>query len=143
MYTALTQNQAKAMDDWKSFAMELWGLSVTTWTPLPERAGKLPEPLQYDTLHDGLVELETGQRQIVLQCLSCYQAGKASAATVISTIRTLGSKSKTFKSIFDDLSDSDRDSSTSDESVTFDDDSSDTEEAVPPSEPVDKDCHKL
>jgi hypothetical protein len=62
-----------AMDDWKVFAMELWGLSVTTWTPLPERAGKLPEPLEYDTLHDGLVELETGQRHMVIQCISCYQ----------------------------------------------------------------------
>ncbi len=55
------------------FAMELWGLSVTTWSPLPERAGKLPEPLEYDTLQDGLVELENGQRHMVLQCLSCYQ----------------------------------------------------------------------
>jgi hypothetical protein len=61
------------MDDWKSFAMELWGLSVTTWTPLPERAGSLPAPLEYDTLLDGLVELEAGQRHMVLQCLSCYQ----------------------------------------------------------------------
>ncbi len=61
------------MDDWKSFAMEMWGLSVTAWTPLPERAGKLPEPLEYDTLQDGLVELQSGQRHMVLQCLSCYQ----------------------------------------------------------------------
>ncbi len=67
-----------AMDDWKSFAMELWGLSVTSWTPLPERAGKLPEPLEYDTLQDGLVELEIGQRHMVLQCLSCYQVAHAS-----------------------------------------------------------------
>ena len=60
-------------DDWNAFAMELWGLSVATWTPIPERAGKLPEPLEYDTLHDGLVELEAGQRHMVIQCLSCYQ----------------------------------------------------------------------
>ena len=62
-----------AHDDWKEFAMELWGISITSWTPIPERAENLPAPLEYDTLQDGLVELTTGQRHMVLQCLSCYQ----------------------------------------------------------------------
>ena len=62
-----------AVDDWKQFAMELWGLTISTWEPDPERDGKLPEPLEYDVLQDGLVELESEQRQHVLQCLSCYQ----------------------------------------------------------------------
>ena len=68
-------------DDWTAFAMELWGLSVATWTPIPERAGKLPEPLEYDTLHDGLVELEAGQRQMVIQCMSCYQVTEDTSCT--------------------------------------------------------------
>ena len=138
------------MDDWKSFAMELWGLSVTTWAPVPERAGKLPEPLEYDTLQDGLVELDPGQRHMVLQCLSCYQvsflpvdedarflciallkhlkysdalqAGRTSASTVISTIRTLKSKSKTFKSIFDDLCSDSESIASDDSSSTFHED---------------------
>jgi hypothetical protein len=62
-------------DHWKAFAMELWGLSVSTWDPIPERAGKLPEPLEYDTIHDGLVELETGERCLVIQMVSGYQVG--------------------------------------------------------------------
>ena len=62
-----------AHDDWNAFAMELWGLSVSTCAPIAERAGKLPEPLEYDTLHDGLVELEAGQRHMVLESLSSYQ----------------------------------------------------------------------
>ena len=61
------------MDDWNAFAMELWGLSIAKWTPIPEREGKLPKPLEYDVLQDGLVELGSGQRHMVLQCLSCYQ----------------------------------------------------------------------
>ena len=124
-------------NDWKEFAMELWGLSVSTWDPIPERAGTLPEPLEYDTIHDGLVELETGERCLVIQTVSgyqvvfrfplstplfaislqdkgvgqsfscaliqaCMQAGKTSAEDLISTIRTLATKSETFKSIFDD-----------------------------------------
>jgi hypothetical protein len=60
-------------DNWAQFAMELWGLSIASWRPMPERAGALPAPLDYDTLHDGLVELEMGQRHMVLQSLSCYQ----------------------------------------------------------------------
>jgi hypothetical protein len=60
-------------DDWSAFAMELWGLSIVARTPIPERAGRLPEPLEYDTLQDGLMELEIGQLHMVLQCLSCYQ----------------------------------------------------------------------
>ena len=87
-------------DDWNAFAMELWGLSVATWTPIPERAGRLPEPLEYDTLHDGLVELQAGQRHMVIQCLSCYQAGKMSAEDVLQILRPLASHSKTFSSIF-------------------------------------------
>ena len=75
-------------------------------------------------------------RLISLHCLDpsadeiyFSQAGKASAATVISTIRSLKSKSKTFKSIFDDTS-SESDSCTSDgESMILDDDSTDTEES--------------
>jgi hypothetical protein len=63
------------MDDWKEFAMELWGLSVSTWDPIPERAGKLPEPLEYDIIHDGLIELETGERCLVIQTVSGYQVG--------------------------------------------------------------------
>jgi hypothetical protein len=61
------------IDDWNQFAQELWGLSVATWAPDPERDGKLPEPLDYDVLQDGLVELEVEQRQDLLQRLSCYQ----------------------------------------------------------------------
>jgi hypothetical protein len=62
-------------DDWKDFAMELWGLSVSTWDPIPEREGTLPEPLEYDTIHDGLIELETGERCLVIQSVSGYQVG--------------------------------------------------------------------
>ncbi len=65
-------------DHWKAFAMELWGLSVLTWDPIPERAGKLPEPLDYDTIHEGLVELETGERCLVIQTVSGYQVCKPS-----------------------------------------------------------------
>ena len=72
-------------DDWNAFAMELWGLSVATWTPIPEREGKLPEPLEYDTLHDGLVELEAGQRQMVIQCMSCYQVNKTQSSLLVMT----------------------------------------------------------
>ena len=61
-------------DDWQAFALELWGISVQTWAPIPERAGKLPEPLEYDTLHDGLKELNSNQRRILIQCVSSYQA---------------------------------------------------------------------
>ena len=61
------------LDDWNAFAMELWGLSVATWAPVPERKGKLPEPLEYDTLQDGLVELEAVHRHTLLQNLSSYQ----------------------------------------------------------------------
>jgi hypothetical protein len=60
-------------DDWQAFAMELFGLSISSWNPLPERACSLPAPLDYDILHDGLVELETGQQHMVLQTLSSYQ----------------------------------------------------------------------
>jgi hypothetical protein len=63
----------KMEDHWKSFAMELWGLSVMTWDPIPERAGMLPEPLEYDTVHDGLVELEARERCLVIQTISGYQ----------------------------------------------------------------------
>ena len=61
------------LDDWEQFAMELWGITITTWAPDPERDGKLPEPLEYDVLH---VELESEQRKHVLQSLSCYQVIK-------------------------------------------------------------------
>ena len=64
------------LDDWEQFAMELWGITITTWAPDPERDGKLPEPLEYDVLQDGLVELESEQRKHVLQSLSCYQVIK-------------------------------------------------------------------
>ena len=63
------------IDDWKQFAQELWGINIATWEPIPERDGTLPSPLDYDIMQDGLVELEGGQRQMVLQCLSCYQVG--------------------------------------------------------------------
>ena len=61
------------LDDWQQFANELWGLTITTWEADPEREGTLPEPLDYDIMQDALVELESGQRQMVLQELSCYQ----------------------------------------------------------------------
>ena len=61
------------IDDWKQFALELWGIRISTWPPDPERDGTLPLPLDYDVLQDGLVELEIGQRQMVLQSVSCYQ----------------------------------------------------------------------
>jgi hypothetical protein len=38
-----------------------------------ERAGRLPEPLEYDVLQLGLLELNQGQRHVILQGLSCYQ----------------------------------------------------------------------
>jgi hypothetical protein len=62
------------------------------------------------------------------------QAGRTSAATVISTIRSLASKSKAFKSILDNTC-SEREmleSSTSDGiTITFPDDSTDTEDSNP------------
>ena len=61
------------IDDWEQFALELWGITISSWDPDPERDGKLPQPLDYDVLHDGLIELESGQRHTVLQSLSCYQ----------------------------------------------------------------------
>ena len=61
------------LDDWQQFANELWGHTITTWEADPEREGTLPEPLDYDIMQDALVELESGQRQMVLQELSCYQ----------------------------------------------------------------------
>ena len=61
-------------DDWKAFAFEMWGIRLTAWKPLLERAGKLPEPLEYDVLQLGLVELNQAQRHVILQGLSCYQA---------------------------------------------------------------------
>ena len=60
-------------DDWRAFAMEMWGICIASWKPLDERAAKLPEPLEYDVLQIGLVELNQGQRQTVLQAVSCYQ----------------------------------------------------------------------
>jgi hypothetical protein len=72
--TNTTETNIMALhDDWKAFAMELWGISIVSWEPDPERAGKLPAPLEYDTLQDGLMELATRQRHVVLQCLSCFQ----------------------------------------------------------------------
>ena len=53
--------------------MEMWGLQIETWSPDPERAEALPEPLGYDTLNIGLIELDLDERQQVLQSLSCYQ----------------------------------------------------------------------
>ena len=64
-------------DDWQAFAMELFGLSISSWSPLPERASSLPEPLEYEQLHDGLVELEQGEWHMVLECLCCYQVKSA------------------------------------------------------------------
>ena len=60
-------------DDWRAFAMEMWGICIASWKPLDERAAKLPEPLEYDVLQIGLVELNQGQRHTVLQAVSCYQ----------------------------------------------------------------------
>ena len=53
--------------------MELWGLNIETWSAVPERAEVLPDPLGYDTLNDGLIELEMDDRRQVLQGLSSYQ----------------------------------------------------------------------
>ena len=61
-------------DDWNAFASEMWGIRLTAWKPLLERAGKLPEPLEYDVLQAGLVELNQAQRHVILQSLSCHQA---------------------------------------------------------------------
>jgi hypothetical protein len=61
------------LDDWNAYALEMWGISIASWTPLPERAEKLPEPLEYDILQDGLMELEQAERRIILQGVSCYQ----------------------------------------------------------------------
>jgi hypothetical protein len=62
-----------AQDDWSSFSMELWGIHITSWRPVSDRAGRLPEPLEYDVLQDGLIELGNGQRHTLLQGISCYQ----------------------------------------------------------------------
>ncbi len=35
----------------------------------------LPEPLEFDTIHDGLVELEAGERSLVIHSVSGYQVG--------------------------------------------------------------------
>ncbi len=53
--------------------MELWGLSIEAWSAVPERAEELSDPLGYDTLNDGLMELGMDDRQQVLQGLSCYE----------------------------------------------------------------------
>ncbi len=53
--------------------MELWGIHVTSWQPVSDRARQLPEPLEYDVLQDVLIELDNGHRHALLQCISCYQ----------------------------------------------------------------------
>ncbi len=53
--------------------MQMWGIYVTSWQPAPHRVGRLPEPLEFDVLQDGLIELDVGQRHTLLQCISCYQ----------------------------------------------------------------------
>ncbi len=68
-----TKQDMDGQDDWQSFAMELWGLSVQTWTSIPERAGKLPQPLEYDTLSEGLNELDINIRRTMIENLSSYQ----------------------------------------------------------------------
>jgi hypothetical protein len=88
---------ALARDDWTLFAKELWGLTVVSWKPLPEREGKLPKPLEYDTLQDGLVELETGARHMVLQCLSCYQVGDSMHCIVYLILREWDNYMKTVR----------------------------------------------
>ena len=60
-------------NDWKAFAMEMWGIDIETWDPVPERAATLPWPLEYDMLQIGLIELGQEQRRAVLQGISCYQ----------------------------------------------------------------------
>jgi hypothetical protein len=70
-------------DDWQAFAMELWGLSVSKRTPIPERVGKLPDPLEYDTLQFGLMELEAVERQAVIQSVSCYQVTHTKALEIL------------------------------------------------------------
>jgi hypothetical protein len=62
-------------DDWHAFSMDVWGIYVTTWQPSSERAESLPAPLEFEVLHDGLVELGTGQRHTLLQNISCFQVG--------------------------------------------------------------------
>ena len=61
------------LDDWHAYAFEVWGISITSWTPLPERAETLPDPLEYDVLQDGLMELGQDERRTILQGVSCYQ----------------------------------------------------------------------
>jgi hypothetical protein len=67
-----------AHDDWHAFSLELWGIHVTSWQPVSDRVGRLPEPLEYDVLQDGLIELDKGQRHALLQCVSCYQVRDSS-----------------------------------------------------------------
>jgi hypothetical protein len=60
-------------DDWSAYALEMWGIRITSWTPVAERAERLPFPLEYDVLQDGLMQLEQAERRIILQGISCYQ----------------------------------------------------------------------
>lgn len=70
----LESNGSRLANDWQAYAMELWGLQVETCAAAdPERAGILPEPLGYDTLNDGLSEIGTQEKLLVLQSLSRYQ----------------------------------------------------------------------
>ena len=70
---SLYHNHMSQFDDWHAYALEMWGICITSWTPLPERAAHLPDPLEYDVLQDGLMELEQAERRTVLQGVSCYQ----------------------------------------------------------------------
>ncbi len=76
-------------DDWQAFAMELWGLSVSKRAPIPERVGMLPDPLEYDTLQFGLMELEGVEREAVIQSVSCYQVTPKKTLNIRNEGRTL------------------------------------------------------
>jgi hypothetical protein len=66
-------NMSHAYDDWHAFSMEMWGIHVTSWHPASDRPERLPEPLEYDVLQLGLIQLDMGPRHMLLQCISCYQ----------------------------------------------------------------------
>ena len=74
--TKIKTSPGTMADDWHAFSMELWGVHVASWQPASDRPERLPEPLEYDVLQIGLIQLDMGQRHTLLQCISCYQVSK-------------------------------------------------------------------
>ncbi len=57
-------------------------MHVASWQPASDRPERLPAPLEYDVLQQGLIQLDVGQRHTLLQCISCYQVGSIHSSPV-------------------------------------------------------------